>query len=114
MEKALLELLNLQGKVAIITGGAQGVGLAIVETLSAAGAQVVVADVNHADLRHFGQQMGVDSLEVVAGEFAKRIPLGRWTEPEDVGRAVWFLSGRAADYITGQVIYVDGGMTLGL
>ena len=47
-------------------------------------------------------------------EFAKRIPLGRGAEPEDSGRAVWFLASRAADYITGQVLYVDGGMLLGL
>jgi NAD(P)-dependent dehydrogenase (short-subunit alcohol dehydrogenase family) len=58
--------------------------------------------------------MGVEAVEAVDTEFAKRIPLGRWAEPEDIGRAVWFLASRAADYITGQVIYVDGGMTLGL
>ena len=46
MESALLELLDLQGKVAIVTGGAQGIGRGIVETLSAAGAQVVIADRN--------------------------------------------------------------------
>lgn len=64
--------------------------------------------------QHFGRQMGVEAIETVDAEFAKRIPLGRWAEPEDIGRAVWFLASRAADYITGQVLYVDGGMTLGL
>jgi 2-deoxy-D-gluconate 3-dehydrogenase len=64
--------------------------------------------------QHFGRQMGVEAVEVVDAEFAKRIPLGRWAEPEDIGRAVWFFASRAADYITGQVLYVDGGMMLGL
>ena len=64
--------------------------------------------------RHFGRRMGVEKVEAVDAEFAKRIPLGRWAEPEDIGRAVWFLASRAADYITGQVLYVDGGMMLSL
>src|SRR5262249_47446535 len=64
--------------------------------------------------QHFGRQMGLDAVETVDAEFAKRIPLGRWAEPEDIGQAVWFLSSRAAGYITGQVLYVDGGMMLGL
>jgi len=64
--------------------------------------------------QHFGRQMGVGAVEAVDAEFARRIPLGRCAEPADIGRAVWFLASRAADYITGQVLYVDGGMTLGL
>jgi len=39
----------------------------------------------------------------------KRIPLGRIGDPEDIGRAVAFLSSDAASYITGAVLYVDGG-----
>ncbi|MDP3948177.1 MAG: SDR family NAD(P)-dependent oxidoreductase [bacterium] len=39
-------LLNLSGKVAIITGGANGIGLGIVYRLAEAGASVVVADLN--------------------------------------------------------------------
>jgi len=42
VEQRLIELLDLQGKVAIVTGGAQGIGRGIVETLSAAGAQAVI------------------------------------------------------------------------
>jgi 2-dehydro-3-deoxy-D-gluconate 5-dehydrogenase len=53
------------------------------------------------------------SVETADAEFAKRIPLGRWAEPEDIGRAVLCLTGPAADYITGQIIYVDGGLMLG-
>src|SRR5712691_3703325 len=49
VEQRLIELLDLQGKVAIVTGGAQGIGRGIVETLSAAGAQVVIADRNQTE-----------------------------------------------------------------
>lgn len=42
----------------------------------------------------------------------KNIPLGRMGKPEDIARVVGFLCSPEADYITGQVIAVDGGMTM--
>src|SRR2546422_1716406 len=39
--------------------------------------------------------------------------LGRVAEPEDVARVIAFLCSEAARHITGQVIVVDGGLTLG-
>ncbi len=43
---------------------------------------------------------------------SKNIPLGRLGKPEDVAKVVGFLCSPEADYITGQVIAVDGGMTM--
>jgi NAD(P)-dependent dehydrogenase (short-subunit alcohol dehydrogenase family) len=40
-----------------------------------------------------------------------RVPWGEIGEPEDIGRAVAFLASDAARYITGAVLYVDGGYT---
>lgn len=40
-----------------------------------------------------------------------RIPLGRLGEPEDFGGSVLFLAAAASDFMTGQVLYVDGGYT---
>ena len=41
------------------------------------------------------------------------IPLGRWGQPEDIGKAVAAIASGALAYSTGQVIGVDGGMTIG-
>ena len=38
-----------------------------------------------------------------------RIPAGRWGEPSDVGGTAVFLASRAADYLNGAIIPVDGG-----
>ncbi len=49
-----------------------------------------------------------------AGEIIKKaIPLNRLGIPDDIANVVLFLCGPAASYITGQVITVDGGLSLG-
>ena len=40
-----------------------------------------------------------------------RIPLGRIAEPEDVRHAVLFFCSRSSDFVTGQILYLDGGIT---
>jgi glucose 1-dehydrogenase len=42
----------------------------------------------------------------------KLIPYGRIGAPEDIGRAAAWLVSEAADYVHGQSLFVDGGMTL--
>ncbi|MCB0731298.1 MAG: 3-oxoacyl-[acyl-carrier-protein] reductase [Ignavibacteriae bacterium] len=42
----------------------------------------------------------------------RNVPIGRLGTPEDIAKAVAFLCGDDADYITGQVITVDGGMVM--
>jgi glucose 1-dehydrogenase len=46
------------------------------------------------------------------GALLKLIPYGRIGQPQDIGRVVAWLASDAADYIHGQTIFVDGGMTL--
>jgi len=43
-----------------------------------------------------------------------KTPLGRWGKSEDLNGAVIFLSSQASDFVTGQIIYVDGGWLAGL
>jgi len=52
--------------------------------------------------------LGPEAKETLTGQ----IPMARLGEPEDVADAALFLASDAARYITGQVIVVDGGMTM--
>lgn len=47
----------------------------------------------------------------ILDEAKKRIPAKRLGQPEDVAACVLFLASRAASYVTGQTLTVDGGMT---
>lgn len=40
----------------------------------------------------------------------KKIPMGRMGDPQDIANAVVFLASNLSDYVTGQVLTVDGGM----
>jgi len=42
------------------------------------------------------------------------IPLGRQAHPKSISQAALFLTSKAADYITGETIYVDGGVRHGI
>jgi glucose 1-dehydrogenase/3-oxoacyl-[acyl-carrier protein] reductase len=58
--------------------------------------------------RYFTQER----VEPYDSEMAARmIPWGRVGTPRDIGSIIAFLASDAADFITGQVIYVDGGTT---
>ncbi len=50
--------------------------------------------------------------DLAGDQIKSRILLRRFGQPEEVAHAVWFLSSRYADYITGQVLHVDGGFKM--
>ena len=52
---------------------------------------------------------GLDESQL--GQIVRRTPAGRLGEPEDIARVVQFLTAPGSDYLTGQVIIVDGGLT---
>lgn len=49
------------------------------------------------------------NLEKNGGNFLRRIPIGRFAETSDLEGAVVFLASSASDYVSGQVLAVDGG-----
>jgi len=50
--------------------------------------------------------------DMAGDEVKSRILLRRFGKPEEVAHAVWFFASRYADYITGQVLHVDGGFKM--
>jgi NAD(P)-dependent dehydrogenase (short-subunit alcohol dehydrogenase family) len=129
---------SLDGKVAIVTGGAQGIGRAIADGLAADGAEVVVADLNpppdgvRADvsseedvaamvevaLERHGR---VDILVNNAGLYASlpmrpftEIPLDEWRQVMDVNVASMFLTCRAVVPVMrsqggGKIVNISSG-----
>ena len=45
-------------------------------------------------------------------EFLRHVPLGRIGRPEDIAHMILFLASDAAEWVTGQCFYVDGGQSL--
>lgn len=50
--------------------------------------------------------------ELAGEQILSRILLRRIGRPEEVAHAVWFLASSYADYITGQILHVDGGFKM--
>jgi NAD(P)-dependent dehydrogenase (short-subunit alcohol dehydrogenase family) len=128
----------LDGKVAIVTGGAQGIGAAIAAGLTAEGAEVVVVDLEppqggiQADVsseedveRMVGQALErngrIDILVNNAGLYASlemraftEIPLEEWSRVMDVNVASMFLTCRAVvpvmrDQGGGKIVNISSG-----
>jgi NAD(P)-dependent dehydrogenase (short-subunit alcohol dehydrogenase family) len=103
-----LEKLKLEGQTALITGGAQAIGLACVEALAEASAKVVIADnrMEAAETGRDAMRCGRKATTSTCGT-----PMGRMGEVDEIASVVLFLAGRGASLMTGSVVVVDGGYT---
>jgi len=107
----IASLLSFQGGIrvpsyAAAKSGVAGVTKALANELAPKGVQVnaiapgYIATNNTAALQ---------SDETRNRQILERIPTGRWGRPEDIAGTAVFLASPAADYVTGQVLAVDGG-----
>jgi NAD(P)-dependent dehydrogenase (short-subunit alcohol dehydrogenase family) len=128
----------LEGKVALVTGGAQGIGAAIASGLEAEGATVVVADLNPPDggiradvsseedvarmvVETLEQHGRIDILVNNAGLYASlemraftEIPLEEWNRVMEVNVASMFLTSRAVVPVMreqggGKIVNISSG-----
>ncbi len=81
----------------LVTGGSRGLGFAAARALVADGARVLLTAPHEA------------TATAAVARLTQNIPLRRYGEPAEFGRAAAFLLSPAASYITGAMIPVDGG-----
>lgn len=107
----IASLLSFQGGIrvpsyAAAKSGVAGVTKAMANELAPQGVQVnaiapgYIATNNTAALQ---------ADETRNRQIVERIPTGRWGRPDDIAGAALFLASPASDYVTGQVLAVDGG-----
>jgi NAD(P)-dependent dehydrogenase (short-subunit alcohol dehydrogenase family) len=51
-------------------------------------------------------------MEEMMQGFIAQIPMGRMGSPDDIAKVAVFLASPASDYVTGEIIVVDGGRLL--
>ncbi|MFP8890728.1 SDR family NAD(P)-dependent oxidoreductase [Natrialbaceae archaeon A-CW2] len=66
----------------------------------------------HTDTTLGGSEVGSSQRAHDEGELLKPVPMGRVGHPEDVAPAVLYLASDAANYITGELLYIDGGLRI--
>ncbi len=129
--QAALKLMSSGAKIiniASIASGGAGIGFSRISHYTASKGGMVALTENMAlDLAAKGINVNAVAPGVIETDMTRgllgdektksallaRIPKNRLGKPEDIGAAVAFLASDEADYITGTVLYVDGGWLAG-
>ena len=107
----IASLLTFQGGIrvpsyAAAKSGVGGVTKAMANELAPKGVQVNAIAPGYISTNNTAALQGDETRN---RQILERIPTGRWGRPEDIAGAAVFLASSAADYVTGQVLAVDGG-----
>lgn len=107
----IASLLTFQGGIRVPSytaakSGVGGVTRAMANELAPAGVQVNAIAPGYISTNNTAALRADESRN---RQILERIPAGRWGRPEDIAGTAVFLSSSASDYVTGQVIPVDGG-----
>jgi len=107
----IASLLTFQGGIrvpsyAAAKSGVGGVTKAMANELAAKGLQVNAIAPGYITTNNTA---ALQADETRNRQILERIPTGRWGRPEDIAGAAVFLASPASDYVTGQVLAVDGG-----
>lgn len=60
-----------------------------------------------------GSGMTQEEMQAMIDQFVAGIPMGRMGDPDDIGKVAVFLASSASDYMTGELVVVDGGALIG-
>lgn len=107
----IASLLTFQGGIrvpsyAAAKSGVGGVTKAMANELASKGIQVNAIAPGYITTNNTA---ALQADETRNRQILERIPTGRWGRPEDIAGAAIFLASPASDYVTGQVLAVDGG-----
>lgn len=107
----IASLLSFQGGIrvpsyAAAKSGVSGVTKAMANELAPKGVQVNAIAPGYISTNNTAALQGDETRN---RQILERIPTGRWGKPEDIAGAAVFLASSASDYVTGQVLAVDGG-----
>lgn len=107
----IASLLSFQGGIrvpsyAAAKSGVAGVTRAMANELAPRGVQVNAIAPGYISTNNTAALQGDETRN---RQILERIPAGRWGRPEDIAGAAVFLASSAADYVTGQILAVDGG-----
>ena len=107
----IASLLSFQGGIrvpsyAAAKSGVAGVTKAMANELAPKGVQVNAIAPGYISTNNTAALQGDETRN---RQILERIPAGRWGRPEDIAGTAVFLASPAADYVTGQVLAVDGG-----
>eukprot|EP01041_Mallomonas_annulata_P016674 gene16674-34700_t len=107
----IASLLSFQGGIrvpsyAAAKSGVGGVTKAMANELAPKGVQVNAIAPGYISTNNTAALQGD---EMRNRQILERIPTGRWGKPEDIAGAAGFLASSASDYVTGQILAVDGG-----